>query len=103
MFLASGGLTLSRSRLRSFFRPLQGPSCCRLCYYRRHRSLRFFGGLRETILKRDRFRCRACGDVARLVVHQEHNEKRGLITLCIGCIAIGCFGVGYRKSAQTVD
>jgi hypothetical protein len=66
---------------------LRGPGCCRLCYYRRYRSLRFFGGLREVVLKRDRFRCRACGDVARLVVHHRngHNEKRALITLCIGC------------------
>ena len=66
---------------------LREPGCCRLCYCRRYRSLRFFGGLRETILKRDRFRCRACGDLARLVVHHrnERNEKRGLITLCIGC------------------
>jgi hypothetical protein len=66
---------------------LKGPACCRLCYYRRHRSLRFFGGLRETILKRDRFRCRACGSIARLVVHHRNgdNQKRRLITLCIGC------------------
>jgi hypothetical protein len=66
---------------------LKGPGCCRLCYYRRHRSMRFFGGLREAILNRDSFRCRACVDLARLVVHHrnEHNEKRGLITLCIGC------------------
>jgi hypothetical protein len=35
--------------------------CCRSCYDRRQHSLRFFGGLRERVLKRDRFRCRACG------------------------------------------
>jgi hypothetical protein len=78
---------------------LKGPGCCRLCYYRRHRSLRFFGGLREVILKRDRFRCRACGDLRRLVVHHrnEHNEKRGLITLCIGChTRVHCYGALRR-------
>jgi hypothetical protein len=35
----------------------------------------------------DRFRCRACGASARLVVHHRSgdNQKRRLITLCIGC------------------
>ena len=66
---------------------LREPGCCRLCYGRRYRSLRFFGGLRELILKRDRFRCRACGADARLIVHHRSgdNQKRRLITLCIGC------------------
>jgi hypothetical protein len=66
---------------------LKEPGCCRLCYYRRYRSLRFFGGLREVVLKRDSFRCRACGAGARLVVHHRSgdNQKRRLITLCIGC------------------
>jgi hypothetical protein len=66
---------------------LREPGCCRLCYSRRYRSLRFFGGLREVVLKRDRFRCRACGASARLVVHHRSgdNQKRRLITLCIGC------------------
>jgi len=66
---------------------LKGPGCCRLCYYGRHRSLRFFGGLREAVLRRDRFRCRACGSSVRLVVHHRNadNQKRRLITLCIGC------------------
>jgi hypothetical protein len=61
--------------------------CCRLCYGRRYRSLRFFGGLREVILKRDRFRCRACSASARLVVHHRSgvNRRRRLITPCIGC------------------
>jgi hypothetical protein len=66
---------------------LKGPDCCRACYYRRYHSLRFFGGLRETVLKRDRFRCRVCGSGAALLVHHRdgHNEKRLLITLCISC------------------
>jgi hypothetical protein len=61
--------------------------CCRLCYGRHYRSLRFFGFLREVILKRDRFRCRACSARVRLVVHHRSgvNQRRRLITLCIGC------------------
>jgi DNA-binding transcriptional LysR family regulator len=66
---------------------LRERGCCRLCYCRRYRSLRFFGGLREVVLKRDRFRCCVCGASARLVVHHRNgdNQKRRLITLCIGC------------------
>jgi hypothetical protein len=66
---------------------LNGLGCCRSCYYRRYHSLRFFGGLREAVLKRDRFRCRVCGKGAPLLVHHRdgHNEKRLLITLCISC------------------
>jgi hypothetical protein len=61
--------------------------CCRLCYHRRYHSLRWFGGLRELILKRDRSRCRVCGVGRRLVVHHrdECNAKPLLITLCIRC------------------
>ncbi len=61
--------------------------CCRPCYYRLYRSVRFFGGLREVVLKRDRLRCRVCGTLVRLVVHHRNgdNHKRRLITLCIGC------------------
>jgi hypothetical protein len=61
--------------------------CCRLCYGRRYRSSRFFGGLREMILKRDRFRCRACSASTGLVVHHHNgvNQMCRLITLCIGC------------------
>jgi hypothetical protein len=66
---------------------LKGPRCCRACYYRRYHSLRFFGGLREAVLKRDRFRCRVCGSSAPLLVHHREgrNERRLLITLCISC------------------
>jgi hypothetical protein len=66
---------------------LRGLGCCRSCYYRRYHSLRFFGGLREAVLKRDRFRCRVCGKGAQLLVHHRdgHNERRLLITLCISC------------------
>jgi hypothetical protein len=62
----------------------------------RHRSglrrddivlLRFFGGLRERILKRDRFVCRACGATSPLVVHHRarRNEAKVLVTLRAGC------------------
>jgi hypothetical protein len=66
---------------------LKGPGFCRVCYYRRYHSLRFFGGLREAVLRRDRFRCRVCGIGAPLLVHHRdgHNERRLLITLCISC------------------
>ena len=61
--------------------------CCRSCYDRRYRSLRLFGGLRERVLKRDRFGCRVCGASAPLVVHHRdgRNEARLLVTLCAGC------------------
>jgi hypothetical protein len=61
--------------------------CCRSRYDRRYRTLRFFGGLRERVLKRDRFGCRVCGANAPLVVHHRdgRNEARLLITLCAGC------------------
>ncbi len=61
--------------------------CCRTCYDRRHHSLRFFGGMREQVLERDRLRCRACGARSRLVVHHRDgsNEPDGLVTLCIRC------------------
>ncbi len=66
---------------------LKGLGCCSLCYYREYHSWRWFGGLREAVLKRDRFSCRACGTRRRLVVHhrEERNAKALLITLCIRC------------------
>ena len=66
---------------------LNGLRCCRLCYYRRYDSLRWFGGLRDLILKRDRFKCRACGAPRRLVVHHRdgQNAEPLLITLCVRC------------------
>jgi hypothetical protein len=61
--------------------------CCRSCYDRRHHSLRFFGGLRERVLERDRFRCRGCGQRSALVVHHRDRCNRAdvLVTLCIRC------------------
>jgi len=51
--------------------------CCRSCYDRRHHSLRFFGGLRERVLERDRFRCRGCGKRSALVVHHRDRVQPG--------------------------
>jgi hypothetical protein len=61
--------------------------CCRSCYDRRHHSLRFFGGLRERVMERDRFRCRGCGKRSALVVHHRDRLNRAdlLVTLCIRC------------------
>ena len=61
--------------------------CCRRCYDRRRHSLRFFGGIREQVVERDRFRCRACGTRRRLLVHHRDrsNEPDLLVTLCIRC------------------
>ena len=66
---------------------LKALSCCRSCYDRRHHSLRFFDGLRELVLERDRFRCRGCGKRAALVVHHRDRRNRAnlLVTLCIRC------------------
>jgi hypothetical protein len=60
---------------------------CRACYDQRHHSLRFFGGMRERVLARDRYRCRGCGGRSRLVVHHRDrsNQPEWLVTLCIGC------------------
>src|SRR6266851_2598000 len=57
-------------------------ACCRRCYDRRHHSLRFFSGMREHVLERDRFRCRACGQQRRLLVHHRDpgNEPKLLVT-----------------------
>lgn len=61
--------------------------CCRSCYDRRHHSVRFFGGLRERVLERDRFRCSACRTRFALLVHHRDrsNQTKSLITLCIRC------------------
>ena len=66
---------------------LKSLGCCRSCYDRRHHSLRFFGGLRERVLVRDRFRCCGCGKRSALVVHHRdrHNRTNLLVTLCIRC------------------
>ena len=61
--------------------------CCRSCYDRWHHSVRLFGGLRERVLERDRFRCTACRTRSALLVHHRDrsNQTKSLITLCIRC------------------
>jgi hypothetical protein len=43
--------------------------------------------MREGVLERDRFRCRACGQQRRLLVHHRYprNEPKLLVTLCTRC------------------
>jgi hypothetical protein len=53
---------------------LKNLGCCRSCYDRRLHSLRFFGGLRERVLERDRFCCRGCGKRSALVVHHRTTQ-----------------------------
>ena len=66
---------------------------CRACYDRRRHSLRYFGGLRERVLERDRC-CPLCleerGRVieSRLVVHHRRpgsNQPKLHIALCRRC------------------
>lgn len=49
--------------------------------------MRGFGGLRNLVLERDQFSCRACGAAQRLVVHHhgDRSVKQLLVTLCIRC------------------
>lgn len=59
------------------------------------RENKHFDGLRETILKRDGYRCQMCGSPYKLVVHHKDGNGRGskspnntpenLITLCKAC------------------
>ena len=60
---------------------------CRFCYHRNYHSWRWFGGLRDKVLERDRRRCRACGISKRLIVHHRtgDNAEHVLITLCVRC------------------
>ncbi|MGH9622714.1 MAG: HNH endonuclease [Bryobacteraceae bacterium] len=58
--------------------------CSRAAAYSRQR----FAGLRDQILERDGFRCRACGASGRLHVHHRQpgvNEPDLLITVCARC------------------
>jgi 5-methylcytosine-specific restriction endonuclease McrA len=63
---------------------------CRICYTRRYRSKRFFGGHRDTVLRRDHACCRGCGRREQIVVHHREPGKHQaakLITLCASCHA----------------
>jgi hypothetical protein len=62
---------------------------CRLCYYGRYHSRRFFAGQRERVLARDR-RCVVCGAVEGLTVHHRRRGTRdpgSLVTVCAACHA----------------
>jgi hypothetical protein len=75
---------------RCLERPANGAGLCRVCYARRYRSRRFFDGHRDTVLRRDHWRCLACSEGRQIVVHHRqpgvHDTER-LITLCTRCHA----------------
>ena len=54
--------------------------CCRLCYQRRYQSVRWFGGLRDLILKRDRFKCRVFRRNAFGIRGQKHFLRNLLVS-----------------------
>lgn len=104
-------------------RPHVGSGLCRLCWYRKYnvehsaelrkykhgwyldnggaaksklqREQRYFSGQRESILKRDGYKCTTCGRTNQLVVHHKdgagrgnkapNNNPKNLKTLCRGC------------------
>lgn len=64
---------------------------CAACYHRRRRSLRFFAGLREAVLRRDRSCCQGCGAENQRAVHHRRpglHDFQWLITLCPACHAV---------------
>ena len=67
---------------------------CATCYVLRQRDERYFGGLREAVLERDRRCCRVCGAAGRtkgsLVVHHRvpgQSRLDQMISLCPACHA----------------
>jgi hypothetical protein len=59
---------------------------CRRCYDSQRHSLRRFGGRRDEVLGRDRYRCQNCGDAEILVHHRRPDDPASaLITLCRRC------------------
>ena len=66
----------------------------RACYTLKRQHAEYFGGLRETVLERDGYRCRACdapgGRKREMIVHHRVLGKSVLalmIALCPGCHA----------------
>ena len=62
-----------------------------------------YQNLREQVLRRDGWRCRVCGSMANLEVHQKqfrshcgNHDKRNLITLCFDC-----HGLIHGKSTRS--
>jgi hypothetical protein len=67
---------------------------CATCYTLKRQDEEYFGGLREAVLERDGYRCRACGAPRRekrsIIVHHRVpgvSELRLMISLCPGCHA----------------
>ena len=67
---------------------------CATCYTLRRQDEEYFGGLRERVLERDGYACRACGapgrDKRSIIVHHRVPRKSLLhlmISLCPGCHA----------------
>lgn len=67
---------------------------CATCYTLKRQDEAYFGGLRETVLARDGYRCRVCGTPQRgkrsIIVHHREPGKSLLhlmISLCPGCHA----------------
>lgn len=55
------------------------------------RELKYFGGNRPSVLRRDDYRCVDCGNEENLIVHHidgskgKNNEMKNLVTLCRRC------------------
>ena len=67
---------------------------CASCYTLKRQDAEYFGGLRETVLERDGYRCRVCdapgGRKREMIVHHRVPGKSVLalmIALCPGCHA----------------
>jgi len=67
---------------------------CATCYTLKRQDAEYFGGLRETVLERDGYRCRVCDAPGRrkrsITVHHRVPGKsvlRLMISLCPGCHA----------------
>jgi 5-methylcytosine-specific restriction endonuclease McrA len=67
---------------------------CATCYTLRRQDDEYFGGLRETVLERDQYRCRVCDAPGRrkrsIIVHHRVPGRSVLhlmISLCPGCHA----------------
>ena len=68
-----------------------GSSLCRRCAQHQADSRRRFGGEREAVLRRDRYRCTVCHqNDERLHVHHRRrgcHQRRWLTTVCAACHA----------------
>jgi hypothetical protein len=67
---------------------------CATCYTLKRQDEEYFGGLRETVLDRDGYRCRGCGAPGRekrsIIVHHRVpgvSTLELMISLCPGCHA----------------